>query len=75
VLKACSNFVGGWVQGGDNLDRAKQTARAILHIGEAQGEIWGSSARNRAFLGTECNPVHFMQIAQRRINTAYFASC
>jgi hypothetical protein len=28
VHKACSNFVGGWVQGGDNLDRAEHIAQA-----------------------------------------------
>jgi hypothetical protein len=26
------------VQGGDNLDRAEQTAQAILHIAQAQDE-------------------------------------
>jgi hypothetical protein len=30
VLKACSNFVGGWIQGGDNLDRVEHTPQAIL---------------------------------------------
>jgi hypothetical protein len=36
VQKARSNFVGGWVQGGDNLDNAEQTAQAVLHIAQAQ---------------------------------------
>jgi hypothetical protein len=34
----------------------------------------GGSARNRALLGQSCNSVHYMQIAQNRINTGYFAS-
>jgi hypothetical protein len=35
----------------------------------------GGSDRNRALLGNPVQPVHDMQIVQRRINTGYFASC
>jgi hypothetical protein len=29
VLQVCSNFVGGWVQEGDNLDRLEQPVQAF----------------------------------------------
>jgi hypothetical protein len=75
VQKACSNFVVGWVQGGDSLDRAEQTAQAILHIAQAQDGVdiyWrfisgfgpmGSNPARPRQLG------HFMQSVQDRINT------
>jgi hypothetical protein len=78
VQKACSNFVGGWVQGGDNLDRAEQTA--ILHIAQAQGEseicgrFVGGPARNRALLRSQGDRGQFMQTVQSRINTGDCAS-
>ena len=76
MLKACSNFIGGRIQSGDNLDRLEWTARASLHIAKAQSEprFVGGSARNRAVLGNPGQPVHVMQMAQCRINTGYFAS-
>jgi hypothetical protein len=80
VLRACSDFIGGWIQSGDNLDRWEWTSQAPLHIAEAQSEakIWwrfgGGSDRNRALLGNPMQPVHDMQIVQSRINTGYFAS-
>lgn len=79
MLKACSNFIGGWIQSGDNLDRLRWTAQASLHIAKAQeGTICrrfvGGSA-NRAALGNPGQPVHYMQIAQSLINTGDFASC
>jgi ribosomal protein S2 len=80
VLKACSNFVRGWVQGGDNQDRAEQTAQAILHIAQAQdeaevyGRFMGGLFRNKRNSG-RCGQIeHFMQSVQSRINTGCFAS-
>jgi hypothetical protein len=75
VRKACSKFIGGRVQSGDNLDRLEWTAQASLHIAKSQndGQICrrfvGGSARNRAVLGNPGQPVHGMQSVQSRINT------
>ena len=80
MQKACSNFAGGWVQGGDNLDRAEQTAPAILHIAQAQS---GAEIYWRFMSG--CGPIgsnlgrpeqigQFMQFVQCRINTGDCAS-
>ena len=75
MLKACSKFVGGGIQSGDNLDRLEWTAQAFLHVAKAQSEATicrrfvGGSARNRAVLGNPGQPVHDMQSVQSRINT------
>ena len=78
--KACSNLVGGWVQGGDNLDCVEQTAQAILHIAQAQDEAeiywrfisgFGTIGSN---LGRPRQLGHFMQSLQGRINTGVCAS-
>jgi hypothetical protein len=80
VLNASSTFVDGF-EIGNNLDRAENSAQAVLHIAEVQGraQIWwrfgGGSDRNRALLGNEDNSMHGMQIAQRLINTGDFVSC
>ena len=81
MQKACSNLVGGWVQGGDNLDRAEQTAQAILHIAQAQDEAdiywrfisgFGPIGSN---LGRPRQLGRFMQTVQSLINTGDYASC
>ena len=80
MLKACSNLVGGWVQGGDNLDRAEQTAPAILHIAQAQSgaEIYwrfiSGFSPIASNLGRPRRLGHFMQTMQSRINTGDCAS-
>jgi hypothetical protein len=80
VLNDGSEFIGGVVQVGENLNRAEQSVRADLHIAELRGnaEIWwrfgGGSDRNRALLGQSCNSMHDMQIVQSRINTGDCAS-
>jgi ABC-type taurine transport system substrate-binding protein len=81
VTKICSDFVGGSVQVGYNLDRPEQSVQVDSHVAQVQGEadIWrrfgGGSDRNRALLGNPVQPAHDMQIVQNRINTGYFASC
>ena len=76
----CSDFVGGSVQVGYNLDRPEHSVQMDSHLAQVQEEveIWGrfggGSDRNRALLGNGGNSMHDMQIVQSRINTAYFAS-
>jgi hypothetical protein len=81
VLNVCSRSNGGFVQVGNNPDRPELSVQAVSLIAQVLGnaEIWrrfgGGSDRNRALLGNKGNSMHGMQMAQSRINTAYFASC
>jgi len=81
VPNICSGSVGGSVQVGYNLDLPERSVQVDLDMAQMleEGEIWrrfgGGSDRNRALLGNKGNSMHGMQIAQRRINTAYFVSC
>ena len=81
MLNICSDFVGGSVQVGYNLDRPEHSVQVDSHLAQVQEEveIWwrfgGGSDRNRALLGNGGNSMHGIQIVQSRINTAYFASC
>jgi hypothetical protein len=81
VLNICSDFVGGSVQVGYNLDRPEHSVQVDSHLAQVQEavEIWwrfgGGSDRNRALLCNEGNCMHGMQIVQSRINAACFASC
>ena len=80
MLSTCSNFVGRFAKIAESLGHPEQCVEAVLHVSDEQGsaEIWrrfgGGSARNRALLGNSCNAVHFMHMAQSRINTGYCAS-
>jgi hypothetical protein len=80
VLNICSDFVGGSVQVGYNLDRPEHSVQVDSHLAQLQeeAEIWwrfgGGSDRNRALLCNEGNSMHGMQIAQSRINTGDCAS-
>ena len=38
MLRACSDFIDGRIQSGDNLDRWEWTTQAPLHIAEAQSD-------------------------------------
>ena len=75
MQKTSSDSVGRWVQGGDNLDRAEQTAQAILHIAQAQDEAdiyWrfiSGFGPIRSNPGRPRQLGHFMQSVQDRINT------
>ena len=81
MLNICSDFVGGSIQVGYNLDRPEHSVQVDSHLAEMQEEveIWwrfgGGSDRNRALLCNNGNSMHDMQIVQSRINTAFFASC
>jgi len=81
VLNICSDFVGGSVQVGYNLDRPERSVQVDLHMAQVQGEakicrrFGGGSDRNRALLGNGGNSMHDMQSVKNRISTAYFASC
>jgi hypothetical protein len=61
VLNVCSDFVGGSVQVGYNLDRPERSVQADLHMAQVQGEtkicrrFGGGSDRNRALLGSPGN--------------------
>ncbi|MGA7446862.1 MAG: hypothetical protein WBW83_08540 [Terriglobales bacterium] len=80
MTKICESFADGFARIGRTLDRQERSVLTVLEIAEVHGngEIWrrfgGGSDRNRALLGNKDNSMHGMQIAQRRINTAYFAS-
>jgi hypothetical protein len=80
VLNIRSHFMGTFYGVAASLGCPEQSVKAVLHAREVQGsaEIWGrfggGSARNRALVGGSCNAVHFMQIAQSRINTGDCAS-
>ena len=75
-----SDFVGGYVQVGYNLDRPERSVQVDLHMTQVQGEakicrrFGGGSDRNRALLGNPGNSMHGMQIAQSRVNTGDCAS-
>jgi hypothetical protein len=75
VLNICSDFVGGSVQVGYNLDRPERSVQVDLHIAQVHGEakicrrFGGGSDRNRARLDNPGNSMHGMQIAQDLINT------
>jgi hypothetical protein len=81
VLNICSGFIGGSVQVGCDLGFPDQLVQMDLHMAQVQVKagIWwrfgGGSDRNRALLCNEGNSMHGMQMAQGRINTAYFACC
>jgi hypothetical protein len=81
VPNICSDFVGGSVQVGYNLDRPEHSVQVDSHLAQVQeeAEIWwrfgGGSDRNRALLGNKGNSMHSMHIVQCRINTDDCASC
>jgi len=74
VPRACSNFIRGRIQSGDNLDRVEWTAQASLHIGKAQseaelyGRFMGGSDRNTSNPGRVGQSAQYMQFVQHRIN-------
>ena len=81
MLNIRSHFMGAFGNVAGSLGCPEQCVQAVLHVTEVQGsaEIWrrfgGGSARNRALLGDSCNLVHFMHMAQSRMNAGDCASC
>jgi hypothetical protein len=75
VLNICSDFIGGSVQVGYNLDRPERSVQVYLHMAQVReeakicGRFGGGSDRNRALLGNPGNSMHGMQIAQYLTNT------
>jgi hypothetical protein len=80
VTKICESFAGGCAQGGRNLDRPEQPVQVVLliqksgEVAQLYGRFMGGSDRNTSNSGRFGQSVRFMQMAQGRINTGYFAS-
>jgi hypothetical protein len=81
VTKICESFAGGFAQGGRTLDRPPQPVEGVLRmqksgeVVELYGRFMGGSDQNISNSGRFAQSVHFMQMAQVRINTGYFACC
>jgi len=77
VTKICEIFAGGLARVGRTLDRLSQPVLRMQKSGEVvelYGRFMGGSNRNTSNSGRFGQSVQFMQIAQSRINTGYFAS-
>ena len=81
MTKICESFAGGFARGGRALDRPPQPVEGVLRmqksgeVVELYGRFMGGSDRNTSNSGRSGQSRHFMQMAQSRINTGYFASC
>ncbi len=81
MTKICESCAGGFARVGRTLDRPPQPVEGVLHmqksreVVELYGRFMGGSDRNTSNSGRFGQSRHFMQIAQCRINTGYFASC
>jgi hypothetical protein len=81
VTKICESFAGGFARVGRTLDRPQQPVEGVLRMRksgeevELYGRFMGGSDRNTSNSGRFGQSRHFMQMAQSRINTGYFASC
>jgi hypothetical protein len=80
VTKICESFAGGFAWVGRTLDRPPQPVEGLLRVQKSReavdlyGRFMGGSDRNTSNSGRFVQSVQFMQMAQGRINTAYFAS-
>ena len=81
MTKICESFAGGFARVGRTLDRSPQPVEGVLRmqksgeVVEIYGRFMGGSDRNTSNSGRFGPFRHFMQMAQGRINTGYFASC
>ena len=81
MTKICESFAGGFARVGRTLDRSPQPVEGVLRmqnsgeVVEIYGRFMGGSDRNTSNSGRFVQSVQFMQLAQGRINTGYFASC
>ena len=81
MTKICESFAGGFARVGRTLDRPPQPVEGVLRmqksreVVELYGRFMGGSDRNTGNSGRFVQSVQFMQMAQGRINTGYFASC
>jgi len=80
VTKICESCTGGFARVGRTLDRPPQPVEGVLRmqksgeVVELYGRFMGGSDRNTSNSGRFAQSVQFMQMAQCRINTGYFAS-
>jgi hypothetical protein len=81
VTKICESIASGFARVGRTLDRPPQPVEGVLRMQnsrevlELYGRFMGGSDRNTGNSGRLGQSRHFMQMAQGRINTGYFASC
>jgi hypothetical protein len=81
VTKICESFAGVFAWVGRTLDRSPQPVDGVLRmqksgeVAELHGQLMGGSDRNTSNSSRFGQSVQFMQMAQSRINTGYFASC
>jgi hypothetical protein len=81
VTKICESFAGGFARVGRTLDCSPQPVECVLRmqksgeVVEIYGRFMGGSDRKTSNSGRFGPFRHFMQMAQGRINTGYFASC
>ena len=81
MTKICESIAGGFARVGRTLDRPPQPVEGVLRMQnsreevELYGRFMGGSDRNTGISGRLGQSRHFMQMAQGRINTGYFASC
>ena len=80
MTKICESFAGGFAWVGRTLDRPPQPVEGVLRmqksgeVVEIYGRFMGGSDRNTSNSGRLAHSMQFMQMAQSRINAAYFAS-
>jgi len=77
LRKFCWWFCPGWQNSG-SADAARKMSFAHSKERESGRVLWrfmGGSDRNTSNSGRFVQSVQFMQTAQGRINTGYFASC
>jgi hypothetical protein len=81
VTKICESLAGGFARVSRTLDRPPQPVNGVLRMQKSRevaafyGRFMGGSDRNTSNSGRFGQSRHFMQMAQGRINTGYFASC
>ena len=80
MTKICESFASGFAWVGRTLDRPPQPVEGVLRMQNSRevvklyGRFMGGSDRNTGNSGRLGQSRHFMQMAQDRINTGYFAS-
>ena len=80
MTRICESFAGGFDRVGRTLDRPPQPVEGVLRLQKSRevvelyGRFMGGSDRNTSNPGRFGQSVQFMQMAQSRINTGYFAS-
>ena len=79
MTKICESLAGGFARVSRTLDRPPQPVKGVLRMQKSRevielyGRFMGGSDRNTSNSGRFGQSRHFMQMAQGRINTGYFA--